>query len=391
MPTTQEIYDTTISSIEAQTGKTVPLLKRAFTRVITWAFAGVVQSLYKRIEFIGLQMFPQFASTKEMTFLGRTFVPLEELGIKNGTGARKLEQTAQYEIVTEVTATGATVTAGATLTSEFSGRTFEVVSDTVITSALFHWPPSNPTPTDWFVVQVVATVSGEDGALISGENLTWDSLPTGLTGDAQQYSTITEGTDEETWEDYRSRVLAREQNDPQGGAYYDYYLWATSVNGVVNAYPYTGDPGEVIVYCEGPDISAPSSATLAEVETVINLNESGLATRRPTGARVSVEAITINTYEIIIQGLTSPSIVTTKANIEAAVAAYFEALVPYIEGVSQPPRNNTYRLASLQAVAYSAAAQDGATFNSIGVVGLGINTIDLPQGTRYTAGTFTWI
>lgn len=390
MPTTQEIYDTTISAIEAQTGKTVPLLKRAFTRVITWAFAGVVQSLYKRIEFIGLQMFPQFASTKEMTFLGRTFVPLEELGIKNGTGARKIEQTAQYEIVTEVTATGATVTAGTTLTSEFSGRTFEVVSDTVITSSLFHWPPSNPTPTDWFVVQVVATISGEDGALISGENLTWDSLPTGLTGDAQQYSTITEGTDEETWEDYRSRVLAREQNDPQGGAYYDYYLWATSVNGIVNAYPYTGDPGEVIVYCEGPDISAPSAATLAEVETVINLNESGLATRRPTGARVSVEAITILSLPINVYGLTAPDIVTAKANIVSALEDYLMNLQNYIEGVSQPPRNDTLRAVDIISLVHTTAAQDGARVETAGVAGP-ITNLLLPAGVRYKLGTVTWI
>lgn len=392
MPTTKEIYENIIAQIEAETGASVPLPKRAFTRVVASAVAAIFSTVWKYAQWILLQYYPRTASSSETQVLGNTIIPLEELGVKNGTGYRKTLTTAEYDTVTESTGAGATISAGATLTSSLSGLVFTVVADTLPNPQTFSYPGSNPTPQSWQIVRVRASVAGSAGALPAGESLVWDSQPTDTTGNAFKYETVAEGTDDETWDDYRARVAAAEANTPQGGAYYDYYRWASEVEGVADVFPYTSaTPGWVDVYVAGPDNTAVSAGVVTLVENAIEFDDAGLATRRPAGARVNVQSITTLVASISVGGLTSPDLATSKTNIETAARDYLRGLRPYIEGLTQPPRRDVYRSADLQSAMYAAATADGATFSSISVSGLGASGTTMPEGVLYDLGSIAWV
>jgi uncharacterized phage protein gp47/JayE len=83
------------------------------------------------------------------------------------------------------------------------------------------------------------TVRGLDpgslGNLESGTMLDVSSTVAGLDGSATVVSLET-GTDEETDDDLRIRVLERIRQPPMGGASYDYVAWAKAVGGVTRAW-----------------------------------------------------------------------------------------------------------------------------------------------------------
>ena len=85
-PTTKQISDNIISQIEATISQSVPLLPKAFIRVLAKALAGVVTILYKYAGFIFLQMFVRYASFSETTINGKTLTPLVEWGRLIGVG-----------------------------------------------------------------------------------------------------------------------------------------------------------------------------------------------------------------------------------------------------------------------------------------------------------------
>nr|MCH9737100.1 hypothetical protein [Actinomycetes bacterium] len=56
-PTTKEISDNIIAQLEASFSQTIPLLQKAFFRVLSTVLAGVFILLYKYGGFMFLQMF----------------------------------------------------------------------------------------------------------------------------------------------------------------------------------------------------------------------------------------------------------------------------------------------------------------------------------------------
>jgi uncharacterized phage protein gp47/JayE len=84
-------------------------------------------------------------------------------------------------------------------------------------------------------VPVQALVPGSAGNLDAGTTLAVTSPVDGLNGTATVVALET-GTDEETDDDLRIRVLERIRQPPMGGAQYDYVAWAKAVNGVTRAW-----------------------------------------------------------------------------------------------------------------------------------------------------------
>ena len=85
-PTTQELSAAIVGQIEAQIGQTVPLLPKAFIRVLAKVLAAVFITLYKYIGFIGLQLFVRTASGAATVINGKTITPLIEWGRLIGIG-----------------------------------------------------------------------------------------------------------------------------------------------------------------------------------------------------------------------------------------------------------------------------------------------------------------
>ncbi|WP_392563195.1 baseplate J/gp47 family protein (plasmid) [Orbus sturtevantii] len=80
------------------------------------------------------------------------------------------------------------------------------------------------------------TCGGKDGNIDAGTLLTFDEPITGLSNQVTTIDPITGGSDVENEEDFRSRVLHRYQNTPQGGSNDDYISWALSIPGVTRAW-----------------------------------------------------------------------------------------------------------------------------------------------------------
>ena len=386
---TQEINENIIAGIEAQTGQTVPLLKRSFTRVIVAAISAVITILFKHSDFLGLQQNPKFASTKPMKLLGETIIPLVELGIKNGTGEPKVLATANYTILSLYVSGSGTILAGSTLTSNWQGLKFTVDQDTTIEATPIRFPSTAVSIENWVEVDVTAVLDGAVGNLLPGETLTWDVPNASYNVIANNYLTITEGADEESWEDYRARVVLNDQFEPQGGAYYDYVLWAASTVGVSKVYPYTGLPGQVDVYIEADNFTDASPELIAKVKGVIELDKGGLASRRPAGALVNVYSVISSNYNVNIFGLVASDLTQTKANIEAALTDYFNSLEPYIVGVTLPPRKNEIRISAIKNLIYSVVNEDGASVDSISYSGA--DFVEIAKGVRARLGTVNYL
>ena len=80
-------------------------------------------------------------------------------------------------------------------------------------------------------ITIECLASGDDGNLLPAATVTAASPIAGMDSTATIATTVTEGEDEEAIEDLRTRVVARMQNQPQGGAAADYVGWAREVPG----------------------------------------------------------------------------------------------------------------------------------------------------------------
>lgn len=333
MTTTKEISDNLIVQLEATFGSSMP---KSFSRVLAKVLAGVFIILYKYCGFIFLQLFVSTASMRPTEINGKTVTPLIEWGRLIGAGDPF--PATQAELVVRVTAEilGTTLPAATQIVSVASGVTYITMQAVTLDATL----------TDIGVV-AVSDQSGRGGAgtignLEPGAALSFANPLSGVARGVSVVSQAVTGTDAETDDQYRTRVISRFQLRPQGGAYVDYKLWAESTPGVLQAYPYTSsNPGQVNVYIESstePD-GIPTTAQLAAaLESIKYDNSTGLATRRPAGALVNTIAIIRVPFSVEIVGLSVENPVTVKANIEAALNAYFVERSPYLVGLTLPPR-----------------------------------------------------
>ena len=99
-------------------------------------------------------------------------------------------------------------------------------------------------------VPIVATTAGSSGNCASGALVTLGTSVTNINPSGVASGPITGGTDQETNDSLRSRMLQAYQNPPQGGAPSDYVTWALAVPGVTRAWvnPLGMGAGTVVIY-----------------------------------------------------------------------------------------------------------------------------------------------
>ena len=204
------------------------------------------------------------------------------------------------------------------------------------------------------------------------------------------------GANAELTEDYRRRVVLRFQRRPQGGALADYQTWGLETPGIINIYPYTGDPsGEVNVYSEaaGTVDGIPTQAQLDAVLASINLDQNGRATRRPAGVRVNSLAITRAVFDVNIVGLTVDNQATVRASITTALTQYLLAREPFITGLSVLPRRDRITATAITAVVEDIVTAAGGTFTSVALTrsGSAVVSFTLGEGQKSRAGNVTFV
>jgi uncharacterized phage protein gp47/JayE len=365
VPTTQQVADTIVAQLEASLSQTLPLLPKAFSRVLAKAIAGVYVMLWRYAGFIFLQLFVAYASDKETTVGSRTFIPLVEWGRLVGVGDPVAATRAELVIAVDVETQGDTLPAR----SQLLRASTRVIYTTTAAVEL-------DAPTVQVTIRASSDQEGNGGAgaignLETGDVVSFVNPLPGVVRDATVVSTSTTGSDAETSAAYRLRIIRKFRNRPQGGAYADYQQWGEEPAGILNVYPYTGLPGEMDIYVEatpessGSSDGIPTSAQLQEVEDSIILDQSGLASRRPAGVEtLNVYAITRSAFDVVISNL-SPDTTETRSGVEDALTEYFLDREPFILGLSALPRKDRVSHSDVAGIVSSIVAAHGATISNV--------------------------
>jgi hypothetical protein len=394
-PTTKSIADILIASFEANYGQQVPVLKKAFLRVTSKVLAGLYIILYKYAGFLGLQMFVDTMSSKPTVINGRTLIPLVVFGRQIGVSDPALPVPAQLEIEITVTNQTGSLLSGSQLLGSTNGVTYITQGETVLNAATV---TANVVAVD---DQSGGNGAGEIGNLEIGDTVSFISP----LANVQQATTVTsqillgvDGEDLDT--EYRARVKDKLQKPPQGGAYADYVIWGLEPNGIVNIYPYTGNPGEVDVYSEATVASSgspdgiPTDAQLLEVYNAIQLNQNGLATRRPASSFVNVYPISRLEFSVNVVNLSNVTDVFLVENeIELALTQYFLDREPYIPGLSIPPRKDLITLAAVGGIVDNVVSAFNGTFSNIELLlsNSPISSYALGEGVKAKLGTVNFL
>lgn len=365
-PTTKEISDNIIAQLEASLNQTVPLLPKAFLRVLAKALAGVFVLLYKYAGFMFLQLFVRTAAYAGTEVNGVTVNPLREwgdlVGVPDRAGATQAELLVNVTVESQ---TGA-LPSNTQLLGQDNGVTYLTLSSVALDAPVVQVP-----------VRAVSDQAGGGGAgilgnLDPGATLSFANPLAPVARRATVAAQTVTGADAETTEAYRQRILDRFQKRPQGGAYADYEQWGEEPAGIVNVYPYTSNcPGQVDLFVEAtPESSGdpdgiPTPAQLQEVLDTVELDQAGLASRRPANALVNAFPIVRRGFVVRVVGLSVSDLAEVRGQIETALAEYFLSREPFIPGLSVPPRRDRIARSGLSGVVDDIVSASGGIFTAV--------------------------
>jgi hypothetical protein len=369
--TAKQISDQFIAIFEAQLNQTIPLLPKAFNRVIAKGLGMVFVVLFQFADFVAAQMFVRLASDKPVTIGGIEIVPLDEwgrvIGFTRGTGQRT-------EGITQVTVLSQTgsIPAGAQLLDSNTQQVYISIGETLLDA------PTVDLTVRGFEYSTSAT-------LYDGQVLSFVSAPPEVEKNTVVTSVTKQGADPEDTESWRQRQLEWWAARPQGGAYADYREWGNEVDGTENIYPFSGGtlPNDTV------DGIAPQALLDAVFENIEKTAATGLADRRPVNCYVNVASIYRRAFDVIISGLNVPDIESTKTQIEEGLTNYFLDRENYIDGLSLLPRRDTVSDGEIAGVAARIASANGGTIEGA-TLSLGAPVYMLLEGQKAKAGVISF-
>lgn len=358
IPTVAQIRDQIITDIEAKIGQTIPTVPKAFFRVLATALAGVIALLYRFGAWVYDQIFPQTADAEALERIGGQYGILRSPAV-----AAKLT----------ATATGAN-------DEIIPPETLWQIGDVVYRQTLFAIIYGGSA-----VITIEALTNGTNTNQDVGTELTLVTPIAGVDNVATVLTTVITGEDQEPIEDYRNSIIQRLQQRPQGGATPDYITWALEVPGVVKAFAFNTDPGEVTVYpliaLTGTRI--PGGPKLTEVETYLNATS-----RRPLCANVFADAMTERVITPTVTAV-NPDTVDTRLAVESAWSNYLLRAFP-MQYTDEANPTNIISLAGLYAEAIGAGARSITLTMEIDGVPGDIEAYTLLDSEIVKLGTTVW-
>jgi len=193
-------------------------------RVLSDSQGGLCHLTLQYIDWLALQLLPDTAETEWLDRHGKIW-----LVNADGSTGRKMP-TLAHGIVEFTGQAGFPVPKGTQLDYVSNQMSFETMADIVLDGAL---------PTQ---VAVRALDPGIAGNLPTGTKVSMALVLPGVDQTAEVVD-MTGGTDIESDEQLRARVLRRIQQPPMGGAAHDYEAWALAVPGVTRAWCYPLEMG----------------------------------------------------------------------------------------------------------------------------------------------------
>lgn len=290
-PTLQTLIDRAAADIETRLPGTDARARRSNLGVLARVHAGAMHALYGFLAWLAEQLMPD---TAEAEYLDRW---------SSIWGVARIAAAQAIGNVTLTGTNGTLIPAGTEL-QRADGTLYTTNADATIAAG----------------TATAAVTAAEGGVAGNAAQNTTLSFVTPISG-ADSNATVavgglTAGTDQETDEALRVRLLDRIQQPPQGGAANDYITWAKEVAGVTRAWCYPSElgPGTVSVrFVRDDDASIiPDAGEVAAVQTYIDA-------RRPVTADVTVVAPVAVVLNFTISSL-NPSTQTVKDAIAAELA-----------------------------------------------------------------------
>ncbi|MGB0683414.1 MAG: baseplate J/gp47 family protein [Magnetovibrionaceae bacterium] len=254
--------------------------------------AGVAHGLHGHIEHVSKQILPDTAETEVLDRQGSIWaIP-------------RKQPTAATGAVT-VTGTDGTVVPAGTVLQRADEVRYQTTAETTVEAGTVS-------------LDLVAEATGQTGNAAAGVTLTLVNPIVGLATSGQVTAgALTGGTDIETDNELRQRIITRIQQPPHGGADFDYVAWTLAQPGVTRAwvYPQELGLGTVSVRFMMDDTYAngiPLAEDVAAVQTALD-------DLRPVTADLTVVAPVPIALDVEISGL-NPSTEAVRLAVEAEIA-----------------------------------------------------------------------
>jgi len=293
-PTLAQLIERAAMDVESRLPGVDARTRRSNLAVLGRVHAGAVHGLYGYLDFLSKQLIIDSAEQEHLERWASVW------GVARAAAAQAKGS------VTLIGTNGIVAPAGTEL-SRSDGVVFTLDADATIASGTA-------------TAAVTAKDGGATGNTAASTSLSFVTPIAGInSAGTVAAGGLTGGTDAESDEALRARLLDRIQEPPHGGSSLDYVKWAKEVPGVTRAwaYPLEGGAGTVTVRFMTDDLTAdgiPSAGKVAEVQAYIN-------ERKPVTANVTVAAPTAVALNFTI------AVVPNTAAVQAAVEAELKDLI----------------------------------------------------------------
>jgi uncharacterized phage protein gp47/JayE len=222
-PTLREVRSLVRDSVHGSLPGSDATIANSVLRVMSDTQGALCFLTLEYVDWLSLQLLPDTAETEWLDRHGDIW-----LVNSDGTTGRK-QATMASGSVTATGVNGSIIPAGTLLGNGAGGVSYQTTDQVVV--------GSGPT-----IVPVTALDAGIIGNLLPEDTLSFSAPPPGVDGSATVV-TMDGGTDTETDDQLRMRVLRRIQQPPMGGDATDYEAWALAVPGVTRAWAFPNEMG----------------------------------------------------------------------------------------------------------------------------------------------------
>ncbi|MFN4328295.1 MAG: baseplate J/gp47 family protein [Limnobacter sp.] len=349
-PSLRTLVDRAVAEINARLPGADARLRFSNLNVLSSVIAGAVHGLYGYLDWISRQVFPDTAETENLERWSSIW------------GIQRKAASAATGLITFTGVSGSVLPAG-TLFQRPDGAQFQTSSEVSLVTGSGS-------------VSVVAVSTGAAGNTQAGVSLFLVSPVLGVDSTGLVSAPgISGGSDIESDDSLRARLLNRIKQPPHGGAASDYIGWALEIAGVTRAWVYTAELGVgTLTVRFVRDNDGQGAAIIPDASEVASV-QAYLDARRPVTAIVYVVAPVAVPLNFSIQNLTP--------NTQAVRDAIEAELRDLIARESEP--GGTILLSHIRAAISSALGENDFT-----LVSPAANVVN-PTGSMSVMGAVTWL
>lgn len=379
IPTTQEATEQNIIAFETALNQKIPLTDQAFLRVLSFIQAGSQTGLYKYAAERVLQNLALTATGEDLDRIGAEYGVVRKPAFAAVLG------------ISLPALDGTIISVSNAFIGDANGVRYLPDAQVVASGGSAN-------------LIVTAREIGVAGNLSVTDTMTIESQVAGVESIATVTAVDTLGTERETDDAYRERILDEIRTVGGGGNAVDYRRWAEETPGVRRAFPYGGRPpitgtslpGERTVYIEAESTLDPDGIAdqnlLDAARSYINEDPTTEQTRTPLGLpnldndTLYVESIFRIGMFVEVQGLVVDADLEAqlKSDLELELDNYFRSIVPFVDGVDiEIERNDAITSVTVGTIAQSIFVKYGASAESVSfgiLVGAFLPSYTLNQG-----------